>query len=84
MASGTLDGVRVLEFTQIITGPLSCQLLADLGTDVIKSAIPPPVRRSATHPRSGILSPMSTDQINYGFPVLWTIRRPFGVDARRA
>jgi CoA:oxalate CoA-transferase len=36
MASGPLDGVRVLEFGQIIAGPLGCSLLSDLGAEVIK------------------------------------------------
>ena len=36
MATGPLDGIKLLEFTQIIAGPMGCQLLSDLGADVIK------------------------------------------------
>jgi crotonobetainyl-CoA:carnitine CoA-transferase CaiB-like acyl-CoA transferase len=36
MATGPLDGIRVLEFTQIIAGPFGCQNLSDMGAEVIK------------------------------------------------
>ena len=36
MAPGPLHGVRVLEFSQIIAGPLAGALLSDLGADVVK------------------------------------------------
>ena len=34
--AGVLSGVRVIELTTMITGPLAGMLLADLGASVIK------------------------------------------------
>ena len=36
MATGAFDGIRILDFTQGLAGPLGCGLLADLGADVVK------------------------------------------------
>jgi crotonobetainyl-CoA:carnitine CoA-transferase CaiB-like acyl-CoA transferase len=36
MASGPLDGIKLLEFTQIIAGRWAARLLSDLGAEVIK------------------------------------------------
>lgn len=43
----TLDGVRVIDFTHMIAGPLSTLLLADLGADVLK--IEPAEGETARH-----------------------------------
>lgn len=36
MTAGALDGVRVLEFSQIVAGPVAGLALADFGADVVK------------------------------------------------
>ena len=36
MPAGPLDGVRVLEFSQVVAGPFLGCLLSDLGAEVVK------------------------------------------------
>lgn len=38
---GALEGIRVLDFSQIFSGPHCCRLMADMGAEVIKIERPP-------------------------------------------
>lgn len=49
MAEGPYAGVRVLDFTQGVAGPMACGLLAQFGADVVKVE-PPEGDRLAAHP----------------------------------
>jgi formyl-CoA transferase len=63
-----LDGVRVVDFTQVMMGPSATQMLADLGADVIK----------IENPRGGDLSRTAfgaTDEKGLNNPVFCSLNR---------
>ena len=71
-----LDGVRVLDFTQITLGPLATQMLGDFGADVIKIERP----GSGDYTRTTLPRP---DGVSYIFLATNRNKRALTVDLRQ-
>lgn len=79
---GPLGGLRVLDLSTVVAGPLSACLLADLGADVIKVEMPrtgDPLRALAPHKNGVPLWWKVTNRNKRG--VTLDLRRPEGRDA---
>jgi crotonobetainyl-CoA:carnitine CoA-transferase CaiB-like acyl-CoA transferase len=72
VTTGAFDGVRVVEYSTMVSGPYCAKLLADMGADVIKVEEPPhgdPARRRGPFPsdqphpeRSGLFLYLNTSK----------------------
>lgn len=65
MAGGPLVGIRVLDLSRMVSGPLCGRMLADLGADVIKIEPPDGDRTRTVPPHVGGISPYYA-QMNAG------------------
>jgi crotonobetainyl-CoA:carnitine CoA-transferase CaiB-like acyl-CoA transferase len=78
-APKALDGIRVVDFTHFIAGPLATMILADMGADVIKIEAPGRGDDFRQYP------PVHPD-LKHGAPFLWTNRnkRSVALDLKSA
>lgn len=54
--SGPLSGIRVVDFSRVLAGPLCARTLLDLGADVVKIEPPNPDLSRAAYPFNGSMS----------------------------
>ena len=79
--TGPLSGIRIIDLTSMISGPVATMMLADQGADVIKvEALDGDLVRGAGATRSGITSTfISSNRSKRGLAV--DLKTPEGVEA---
>jgi len=81
VAAGALDGLRVLDVTQVMAGPFCSMLLADLGADVVKIE-PPSGDSTRSMPGAVETDSPSFNAVNRGKrSVVLNLKAPDGRDA---
>lgn len=75
--TGPLEGLRVIDAATIFAGPFACQLLGDLGADVLKVEDPANGDPMRGHGRQ-------KDGIGLWWKVVGRNKRSIGIDLRRA
>jgi len=83
-ARGPLAGIRVLDFTTVVSGPLCTQVLGDLGADVVKVEAPrgDSARRMGPPFRAG-LGPVWVQFNRNKRAIVIQLQRPDGVAVAR-
>jgi crotonobetainyl-CoA:carnitine CoA-transferase CaiB-like acyl-CoA transferase len=83
-ARGPLAGVRVVDFSSVVSGPLCAQILGDLGADVVKvEALEGDTTRRLGPPWKDGLTPLFAQCNRNKRSVALDLKRPEGVEAAR-
>ena len=80
--SAPLDGVRILDLTSVLMGPLATRILGDMGADVIK--IEPPEGDMLRPPGGARLSPVMMNLYRNKRSAVLDLKRPAGKAALEA
>ena len=72
---GTLDGVRVVDFTHALNGPFCTMLLGHLGAEIVK--IEPPSGDNFRRSWPTAIKPQSSARISAELPIIKTLLRLF-------
>ena len=83
-AARPLDGIRVLDFTRVLSGPHCTRMLCDLGAEVIKVEPPDGDLTRFAYPRVGSVSTYFTQQNVGKLNISLDLKRPEATEIGRA